>query len=58
MDRTSGFYWVKFYDKWTIAEYVCEDDTDGILGYWYILASDESFDDSFFQEIGEKIERY
>lgn len=52
--REPGYYWVhikdNFHDEWTIGEYCASD-------YWCLIDSDQPFADSYFAEIGEKIER-
>lgn len=48
-DRENGYYWVLFMGEWTIA--YKDDDI------WFIVGSDEIFDDEDFGEIGSLIIR-
>lgn len=48
--REPGYYWVKIYDAWHVAEYII-----GKSRSWWMLAgSDEDFEDMRFQEIDER----
>ncbi len=50
--RQSGLYWVKrFGFQWSIGDY------DSDMEDWVLLGTEESFKDSDFTEIAEKVER-
>ena len=52
--RKEGYYFVKWYETWTIAQWLGEDEytTWG----WNMVGSDTIFRDNNFDEIGDKIE--
>jgi len=56
--REDGFYWVKIKndDEWTIGKYhnTYEDGSDA--DSWFVVGSDEPYDDSIFDRIGDFIE--
>lgn len=53
MKRECGFYWIKFYDIWTIGEYV--EMTNGELD-WFVIGMSEHVDSIIIQEVGDKID--
>ena len=50
-----GFYWVRYYNYWTIAEYVLR--TNNSCD-WYVIGEETQIYDDLIQEIGPKIENY
>lgn len=48
MKRASGFYWVNYCGDWLIAEYLADS------SYWWVVGSEEVFDDSDFDQIDER----
>ena len=47
--RENGYYWVKTYGEWIIAQW------NGV--YWWFIADDDWYDEDYVKEIGEKVER-
>ena len=51
MKRANGYYWIKIYGEWEIAEWL-----ESCKG-WYFISTPNPSPDSILGEIGEKIER-
>ena len=52
MERESGFYWVKYDNKWEVAEF----GGDGLGGFWWMRTGDEcDYGTDEMDEIGERI---
>ena len=47
--RENGYYWVKTFGEWTVAEW--KD------GYWWVCGNDCEYREDEIGEIGEKVER-
>ena len=56
MERESGFYWVKYFDEWIVAEYCASGSSRDAMN-WLIHGHPQCFYDNKFEEIGERIER-
>lgn len=55
IDRQSGFYWVRYSgDHWEVARWV--DTNEGFPQGWYLTASELTFDDDDFIEIGRRVD--
>ena len=52
MEKTEGFYWVKYNGNWIVAQ--CMIDTVG-NNMWYISGSAETMGFYSFEEIGSRI---
>ena len=56
--REDGFYWVKIKNdnEWTVGKYhnTYEDGSDA--DFWFVIGSDEPYDDTIFDRIGDFIE--
>jgi hypothetical protein len=48
MKRENGFYWVKYYGSWIVAQFINR--IDG----WLLMGNNETLKDLHFQEINEK----
>ena len=48
--RSKGFYWVRYYNEWMVAEYQGTE-----LGYWYMCGNECGFNDADFEDIGDQI---
>jgi hypothetical protein len=51
--REEGYYFVKFWGAWAIAQWVGDEST--VFG-WDIIGTDTTFKDDMFDKIGQKIE--
>ena len=51
MDRQEGYYWVKYRDKFEIAEFIQEDGMQS--AFWCRIMDEGTYNDSDFEHINE-----
>jgi hypothetical protein len=53
MDRQEGYYWVKFGDGYTIAQFTITQKMSGKSSTWSLFCDDNAYTDGDFEHINE-----